>query len=30
MVQNDEVKKIEKGDTMTRCWYTLKNLDPYT
>ncbi len=28
MVNKDQVKKIEKGVTMTRFWYTLKNLDP--
>jgi hypothetical protein len=22
-------KKIEKGDIVTRFWYTLKNLDPF-
>jgi hypothetical protein len=30
MGKNDEVKKIEKNDVMTRFWYTLKNLDPNT
>jgi hypothetical protein len=28
MVKKDQVKKTEKGDVMTRFWYTLKNLDP--
>jgi hypothetical protein len=23
------VKKTEKGDDVTRFWYTLKNLDPF-
>jgi hypothetical protein len=27
MVKKDYVKKTENGDTMTRFWYTLKNLD---
>ncbi len=27
MVKKDHVKKTEKGDVMTRFWYTLKNLD---
>jgi hypothetical protein len=25
--KKDHVKKAEKGDAMTRFWYTLKNLD---
>ncbi len=28
MIKKDQVKKIEKGDTITRLWYTLKSLDP--
>ncbi len=28
MVKNDQVKKIEKGDVVTRFLYTLKNIDP--
>jgi hypothetical protein len=28
MVKKDYVKKTEKGDDVTRFWYTLKNLDP--
>jgi hypothetical protein len=28
MVKKDQVKKIEKGDAVTRFWYTLRNLDP--
>jgi hypothetical protein len=28
MVKKDQVKKIEKGDVVTRFWYTLKNLHP--
>jgi hypothetical protein len=28
MVKKDQVKKIKKGDVVTRFWYTLKNLDP--
>jgi len=27
MVNKDYIKKTEKGDTVTRLWYTLKNLD---
>jgi hypothetical protein len=27
MVKKDHVKKIEKGDVVTRFWYTLRNLD---
>jgi hypothetical protein len=26
--KKDQVKKIEKGDTLTKFWNTLKNLDP--
>ncbi len=29
MVTIDQVKKIEKGDVVTRFWYTLKNLDAF-
>jgi hypothetical protein len=28
MIKKDQVKNIEKGDIMTRFWYTLKNLHP--
>ncbi len=28
VVKKDLVKKIEKGDDVTRFWYTLKKLDP--
>jgi hypothetical protein len=28
MVKMDLVKKMEKGDIVTKFWYTLKNLDP--
>jgi len=28
MVNKDYIKKTEKGDIVTRLWYTLKNLDP--
>ncbi len=27
MVKKDEVKKIKKGDVVTRFWYTFKKLD---
>ncbi len=27
MVKKDWVKNINKGDVMTKFWYTLKNLD---
>jgi hypothetical protein len=28
MVKKDQVRKIEKGEIVTKFWYTLKKLDP--